>query len=82
MLPLHQMMVPIVYSRATRSAPEETTDGLPCEEERIRALYRVLLLRAPEPNGLAAHLQLLRKGRPFEQIVRGIFSLGNSSKPV
>lgn len=38
----------------------------------VRALYRVLLLRDPDPQGLATRTQQVRDGRSVEQIMRDI----------
>ena len=59
-----------VISKPAGGVTEKTPDPTLSEDEGIRALYRLLLLREPDPHGLALHLQLLRKGLPFEQIMR------------
>jgi hypothetical protein len=40
-------------------------------EELIHALYRVLLLREPDLEGVEAHLRSLRDGADFERLIRG-----------
>jgi hypothetical protein len=37
----------------------------------IRTLYRLLLLREPDANGLKDHVEWMRTGTPVEKIVRG-----------
>ena len=38
----------------------------------VRAIYRVLLLREPDAEGLATRIQHLRGGRPIEDVMRSV----------
>jgi hypothetical protein len=50
---------------------QQPTSEDPLPLELIRALYRTLLLREPDPDGLGRQSELIRNGTPIEDIIRG-----------
>jgi hypothetical protein len=51
------------------TSPSAATDN-PLIPELVRALYRVLLLRDPDPSGFAAHIKQAHAGVPVEDLMR------------
>jgi hypothetical protein len=62
-------------STTIRPAPDENTRLDVVYEELITALYRVALLREPDPPGMHNHLRALRDGKKnIEQTLRSAFT--------
>jgi hypothetical protein len=54
---------------AALTSPSVATDN-PLILELVRALYRALLLRDPDPRGFAAHVKQVQAGVPVEDLMR------------
>lgn len=46
------------------------------EEAFVRALYRILLMREPDLDGLAVHLRSIQSGKSFEDVMRTFMRSG------
>jgi hypothetical protein len=65
-------------SSAAGGAAEQSTRGSPAPAavitpgEIVRAFYRVLLLREPDPSGFDGYVRELQGGRPVEHFLRAL----------
>jgi Domain of unknown function (DUF4214) len=57
--------------------PDEAAD---LQEELARALYRVMLLREPDDEGLATWLRYIRSGAPLEEVMRAFLQCDEFSR--
>jgi FkbM family methyltransferase len=67
--PSHAVAAPTESSGASAGMSSPVAKDLPMPE-LMRALYRVLLLREPDPVGLNAYMEEIRNGLPIEDAIR------------